>query len=50
MTDEIKEALDKALTLSEVEDIYRPYKEKKKTKATEAIDNAAKDIKGKLGL
>ena len=36
MTDEIKEALEKALTLAEVEDIYRPFKQKKKTRASEA--------------
>lgn len=37
LTDEIKQALDKAETLTEVEDIYRPYKQKKKTRATVAI-------------
>ena len=36
MTDEIKDALEKALTLAEVEDIYRPFKQKKKTRASEA--------------
>ena len=36
MTDEIKADLEKALTLAEVEDIYRPYKQKKKTRASEA--------------
>ena len=36
-TDEIKDALDKAETLTEVEDIYRPYKKKKETRATKAI-------------
>ncbi len=34
LTDEIISALDMANTLSEVEDIYRPYKQKKKTRAT----------------
>ena len=34
MTDEIKQALAKAETLVEVEDIYRPYKQKKRTRAT----------------
>lgn len=33
-TDEIGKALEKATTLTEVEDIYRPYKPKKRTKAT----------------
>ena len=36
LTDEIVEALENAKTLSEVEDIYRPYKQKKKTRATVA--------------
>ena len=37
ITDEIKDNIMKCSKLVEVEDIYRPYKEKKKTKATEAI-------------
>lgn len=37
MTDELKDQILKASKLVEVEDLYRPYKEKKKTKATEAI-------------
>ncbi len=37
MTDEIASALEKAETLTEVEDIYRPYKQKKKTRATIAV-------------
>ncbi|MCM1131281.1 MAG: RNA-binding transcriptional accessory protein [Roseburia sp.] len=37
MTDELKEDILKASKLIEVEDLYRPYKEKKKTKATTAI-------------
>lgn len=37
MTDELKEEILKASKLIEVEDLYRPYKEKKKTKATTAI-------------
>ena len=36
-TDEIAKALADALTLTEVEDIYRPYKPKRKTRATMAI-------------
>ena len=34
LTDEIILALEEAVTISEVEDIYRPYKQKKKTRAT----------------
>ncbi len=37
MTDEIRLALDKATTLTEVEDVYRPYKQKRKTRASVAI-------------
>lgn len=36
LTDEITEKLNAAVTLTEVEDIYRPYKQKKKTRATVA--------------
>ena len=36
MTDEIAAALDAALTLTEVEDIYRPYRPKRKTRASMA--------------
>jgi len=34
LTDELKAQIEKAITLSEVEDIYRPYKQKKRTRAT----------------
>ncbi len=37
LTDEIKNSIMNCTKLVEVEDLYRPYKEKKKTKATEAI-------------
>ena len=37
LTDELKNNIMKCDKLVEVEDIYRPFKEKKKTKATEAI-------------
>ena len=36
LTDEILQATSMATTLAEVEDIYRPYKQKKKTRATVA--------------
>lgn len=36
-TDELAKALDEAMTLTEVEDIYRPYKPKRKTRASVAI-------------
>lgn len=37
MTEELRESIMKATKLTEVEDLYRPFKEKKKTKASEAI-------------
>ncbi len=37
MTGEIQAAIDAAQTMTEVEDIYRPYKQKKKTRASVAI-------------
>ena len=37
LTDELKNNILKCTKLVDVEDLYRPYKEKKKTKATEAI-------------
>ena len=37
LTEELVKAIDEATKLSEVEDIYAPFKEKRKTKGTEAI-------------
>lgn len=37
MTDEIQKSVQEATKLSQVEDIYRPYAQKKKTRATTAI-------------
>ncbi len=37
LTDELKNQIMSSTKLIEVEDLYRPYKEKKKTKATDAI-------------
>ena len=37
MTDELQKAIKACEKLSEVEDVYLPYKEKRKTKGTEAI-------------
>lgn len=44
LTDELKEQIMKCTKLVEVEDLYRPYKEKKKTKATEAIKNGLEPL------
>lgn len=37
LTPELKQAIDQSQTLANLEEVYRPYKEKRKTKATEAI-------------
>ena len=44
LTDELKTSILKCQKLVEVEDLYRPYKEKKKTKATEAIKNGLEPL------
>lgn len=44
MTDELKNKIMEASKLVEVEDIYRPFKEKKKTKATDAIKNGLEPL------
>lgn len=44
LTPEIKDSVMKCTKLTEVEDIYRPYKEKKKTKASEAIKNGLEPL------
>ena len=44
LTDELKEKILSCSKLVEVEDLYRPYKEKKKTKATDAINNGLEGL------
>ena len=44
LTDELRDAIMKCDKLVEVEDLYRPFKEKKKTKATEAIKNGLEPL------
>jgi len=44
LTDEVIEKLQNANTLQEVEDIYRPFKEKRETRATKAIDKGLKPL------
>ena len=39
LTDELSTLINNCNKLIEIEDLYRPYKEKKKTKATQAINN-----------
>ena len=48
MTDEITLALAKAETLTEAEDIYRPYKQKRKTRASVAIERGLKPLAEKI--
>ena len=44
MTDELALAIENAVTLTEVEDIYRPFKPKRKTRASEAIAKGLKPL------
>ena len=44
LTEELIIALDKSVTLTEVEDIYRPYKPKKRTKAIIAAEKGLKPL------
>ena len=44
LTEEISKELEKAETLTEVEDIYRPYKPKKRTRATIAKEKGLNDL------
>ena len=44
LTDELKASIMKCTKLVEVDDLYRPYREKKKTKATDAINNGLEPL------
>jgi len=44
LTDEISAALDKAVTLAEIEDIYRPYRPKRRTRATMARERGLEPL------
>lgn len=48
LTEELKNSILICGKLVEVEDLYRPYKEKKKTKATEAIKNGLEPLAKKI--
>ena len=48
LTDEIKNNILSCNKLTEIEDIYRPFKEKKKTKATEAIKAGLEPLAKKI--
>ncbi|MBQ8881826.1 MAG: RNA-binding transcriptional accessory protein, partial [Clostridia bacterium] len=43
-TDELAIALENAVTMTEVEDIYRPYKQKKATRASKAIERGLEPL------
>ena len=44
LTDELIQAINDAKTLSEVEDIYRPYKQKRRTRATVAREKGLEPL------
>jgi len=44
LTDEIKESINKAVTLQEIEDIYRPYRPKRRTRATIAKEKGLEPL------
>ena len=44
MNEKIKNEIEMCITLSEVEDIYRPYKQKKRTRATIAKENGLEEL------
>lgn len=48
LTEEIKNNILASTKLAEIEDIYRPFKEKKKTKATEAIKAGLEPLAKKI--
>jgi len=44
MTDELREKIESASTLAEVEDLYRPYKQKRRTRATVAKEKGLEPL------
>lgn len=44
MTEEIQLAIDNAQTMTEIEDVYRPFKQKKKTRASVAIEKGLQPL------
>ena len=48
MTDEIAKALEDAVTITEVEDIYRPFRPKRKTRASVAIAKGLQPLADKI--
>ncbi|MBR6765837.1 MAG: RNA-binding transcriptional accessory protein, partial [Clostridia bacterium] len=50
LTDEITEALKNAVTLTEIEDIYRPFRPKRKTRASVAKEKGLEPLAEKIYL
>ena len=48
MTEELDRAIDAAATLAEVEDLYRPYKQKRRTRATVAREKGLEPLAARL--
>ncbi|MCF8009097.1 MAG: RNA-binding transcriptional accessory protein [Halanaerobiales bacterium] len=48
LTEKLSNKLKKAETINEVEDIYRPYKEKRETRASRAVDNGLKPLANQI--
>ena len=44
LTEELTKAIENAVTLAEIEDIYRPYKQKKRTRATIAKEKGLEPL------
>ena len=44
LTEELKKKIENAISLTEVEDLYRPYKQKKRTRATMAVERGLKPL------
>ena len=50
LTEELAAAIDSAQTLAEVEDLYRPYKQKRRTRATVAREKGLEPLAALLFL
>lgn len=48
LTEELSAAIEKAVTLAEVEDLYRPYKQKRRTRATIAKEKGLEPLALKI--
>ena len=44
LTDELREKIEKAVTLTEIEDLYRPFKQKRRTRATIAKEKGLEPL------